>query len=1046
MEVWLGYKTRLVEVLREGGGEGVEEEVSYDQLLGVVGGLVRRGEGERLPRRVVKENGDLKKRCRELEDKLVRSEQNVKDLHPIAEQCKEIPKELIKENGDLKKRCKELEEKLARSEQNVRDLHPIAEHDKEIPKELIKENGNLKKQVKELEEKCARTEQNVRDLHPIEENHAEEDTASQEVDDLKKTLKELCLNKEQQQKLINSLELSIEEMKSSQEQDKAEVALAGQTKKSLEEEAKQSRGEAESLRTRVQEQESGQESRDEERRTELARLKEETGRREAGLKEELASLWEGREGLIRELEAAREGVRMREEEWRNRLEQEEEKVGRLQGELENMRGEREGLVSAGELDLAREEAARLSMDVEKARTQVAHLEDAQTARLASACQEAEATQQTTEDLTSRLADAAAALVTVSGQLEVVNNENKLLSLRLGEREEAGQQQVEERLGSAVARVRDLTEQLEQQRARGLEREEGLEQELGQEQEEKGRLARRAEEQEAEVKVLHESRQQVDQVVARLQERLATSETEVGLASEMKQRLTEADMRARQLEQELVEERGAGVREQQERVRELGSRLEEQAGEVAKAEEREEVGVREIARLRVEVVKLEEEQERSRNRCEALILEQEALRSRCQELETMIQEARTKEDAGLVREQELGEAVQGLKTINETVTGAAREAEGRRRGQEQEAGRWQEVARGLETKVQELKQELGRRSKESRIEEEKDVDEAENLGVDKNMVQVLNEKIRENSQLKGEKSHLMQNLNMEIEEKENALKELEESRQTYNTMNAETVRKLSILIRDKDLEIESLSERNKSLLEVIDNEKEKVDISNKYDLEKELLLKEIEGLKEQDVKVKTDVENSNELIQLKGKVLELEKMLRKKEVEQEAEQEAEQEVRKMSEQESEGGSETRSLQLRLETRRLQVTSLEEQVACLGQELEEVRAGLVAGGEEVRKAREEGRGAMAREQEREQEVGRLRSSMASLERLLEERSAGSQQQQVSASCSLLGHKSYAVILKLESSASQRGTPGAYCMCVIYLCKIGCYPSEHQNVSLL
>merc|ERR1719193_131378 len=94
------------------------------------------------------------------------------------------------------------------------------------------------------------------------------------------------------------------------------------------------------------------------------------------------------------------------------------------------------------------------------------------------------------------------------------------------------------------------------------------------------------------------------------------------------------------------------------------------------------------------------------------------------------------------------------------------------------------------------------------------------------------------------------------------------------MNAETVKKLSMLIRDKDLEIESLGERNKSLLEVIDNEKESENLTNLHDEEKQKLLKEIEVLKESNSKVKADIENSNELIRLKDKILELERKLQK----------------------------------------------------------------------------------------------------------------------------------------------------------------------------
>ena len=41
MEVWTGYKTKLVEVLRAGDQLNKEEDVSYDQLLNIVEQLVR---------------------------------------------------------------------------------------------------------------------------------------------------------------------------------------------------------------------------------------------------------------------------------------------------------------------------------------------------------------------------------------------------------------------------------------------------------------------------------------------------------------------------------------------------------------------------------------------------------------------------------------------------------------------------------------------------------------------------------------------------------------------------------------------------------------------------------------------------------------------------------------------------------------------------------------------------------------------------------------------------------------------------------------------
>ena len=41
MEVWNGYKVKLVEVLRAGDQLSMEEDVSYDQLLNIVEQLVR---------------------------------------------------------------------------------------------------------------------------------------------------------------------------------------------------------------------------------------------------------------------------------------------------------------------------------------------------------------------------------------------------------------------------------------------------------------------------------------------------------------------------------------------------------------------------------------------------------------------------------------------------------------------------------------------------------------------------------------------------------------------------------------------------------------------------------------------------------------------------------------------------------------------------------------------------------------------------------------------------------------------------------------------
>jgi len=334
------------------------------------------------------------------------------------------------------------------------------------------------------------------------------------------------------------------------------------------------------------------------------------------------------------------------------------------------------------------------------------------------------------------------------------------------------------------------------------------------------------------------------------------------------------------------------------------------------------------------------------------------------------------------------------------------------------------------KVAKLRHELDQlmSSKEARATEEKDVDEAETVALDKNMMQVLNEKSREVSQLKSEVGHLLDNLNREREEKENMFRELEESKVTLSAMNAETVKKLSMLIRDKDLEIESLGERNKSLLEVIDNEKESENLGKVHNEEKQKLLKEIELLKESNSKVKADIENSNELIRLKDKILELERKLQKEpeglaaQVDQqlggqearnyEMSQSQKIGVKLLKSDEGAGvevdlesssldqqaadldTSSSRSIHMRLETRELQVGSLEERVAGLSQELEEARLQLEAASEEMRRAREEAEAVRGREAEKEQEVERLRRSCANLQSRLDEREhkGGVDQQEV------------------------------------------------------
>ena len=89
------------------------------------------------------------------------------------------------------------------------------------------------------------------------------------------------------------------------------------------------------------------------------------------------------------------------------------------------------------------------------------------------------------------------------------------------------------------------------------------------------------------------------------------------------------------------------------------------------------------------------------------------------------------------------------------------------------------------------------------------------------------------------------------------------------MNSEALRKLSLMVRDKDLEIESLSERNKSLLEIIENEK---GLEQEISDREKCLMEEIKKLKEDSMKNKDSVDHSNELLYLKGRIEELERKL------------------------------------------------------------------------------------------------------------------------------------------------------------------------------
>eukprot|EP00092_Neocalanus_flemingeri_P005733 GFUD01006173.1.p1 GENE.GFUD01006173.1~~GFUD01006173.1.p1 ORF type:complete len:1637 (+),score=606.37 GFUD01006173.1:190-5100(+) len=281
------------------------------------------------------------------------------------------------------------------------------------------------------------------------------------------------------------------------------------------------------------------------------------------------------------------------------------------------------------------------------------------------------------------------------------------------------------------------------------------------------------------------------------------------------------------------------------------------------------------------------------------------------------------------------------------------------------------------------------AKESRVAEEKDVDETEQSAIDKNMIHVLNEKIRENTQIKSENNYLIQNITVERDAKEKLEAELAESKQTYSSMNTETVKKLSMLIRDKDLEIESLSERNKTLLEIIENEKG----IEKKDNDKEAeLLEEIRKLKDENIKDKESVDNSNELLYLKGRIEELERKLNsvgRDKVEDNRVNTINQDFSNNQQEEAEVGD--RSLTLRLETKSLQLVSVEKQAGLLGQELAEVRSILSSKEEELVKLKEEMNRSKGVEGELQQEVERVRRSLVSMQGMLEEKTTSNVSQQ-------------------------------------------------------
>jgi chromosome segregation ATPase len=402
-----------------------------------------------------------------------------------------------------------------------------------------------------------------------------------------------------------------------------------------------------------------------------------------------------------------------------------------------------------------------------------------------------------------------------------------------------------------------------------------------------------------------------------------------------------------------------------------------------------------------------------------------LTEKCEESQKEVENLKTKEN-------DFNEAITSLKSINEMISKSARDSEARKKDLEIKLKEIDSVKSNLESsiknfenknielksqlylvssqkkevevhfvesenKITALRDEIKQLSlaKEARVEEEKDVDESEQTAIDKNMVQVLNEKIRENTQMKSENNYLLQNLTAEREAKEKLESELAECKQTYSSMNTETVKKLSMLVRDKDLEIESLSERNKSLLEVIENEK---GTEKDNDTKEAKLLEEIRKLKDEHIKDKASVENSNELLYLKGRIAELERKSTinvgtEKIVEKVQTSSLDNQIIQQEEAEA-GDHGDRSLALRLETKSLQLESVEKEASLLSQELAEVRSSLKRQEDELVKVKEELGRSQGRGGELQQEVDRVRHSLVSLQGMLEEKTTSnmSQQEQV------------------------------------------------------
>jgi len=519
----------------------------------------------------------------------------------------------------------------------------------------------------------------------------------------------------------------------------------------------------------------------------------------------------------------------------------------------------------------------------------------------------------------------------------------------------------------------------------------------------------------------------------LQNKLNRSESELQMINEMEEKLVDADNRNALIleEQQMLKEKNSEVQlslnASKQEVEDLKIRVSDLITEtnLSKASSDELQKILTLLDSKVEQFELENREIKAINH--DLNLNLLLAQENCELLNKKLSENGNQFDAYKTKEADFTEAINSLKSINEVITKSARDNEKGKKEIEttynkvlSEKKLMEQSIKSFDNKNLELisqvklisdqKKELeycyvesqnsiaGLKAeikqlivaKESTVSDEKDVDETEQSAIDKNMVQVLNEKIRECTRIKSENNFLIQNLTVEREAKEKLEAELAENKQTYSSMNTEAVRKLSMLVRDKDLEVESLSERNKTLLEIIQNEKE---IEKMENVNEASLLEEIKKLKDEKIKNKESIDNSNELIYLKGRIEEFERDFNDKESDKinEISKETTQDTTIHDNKQQEIEVCDRSLALRLETKSIQLTSVEKQAGLLGQELVEVRIILSGKEEQLVRLTEQCSNHKGREVELQQEVERVRRSLVSMQGMLEEKTTSNVSQQ-------------------------------------------------------